>query len=127
MTQTYIEFICYGIMVSESSSTKVSDRSMPTIVPSYCFGFRFFDRTESEMDGEILFGQPKNYSHWFYLKGEVLTKELIKVKYPKKGVLISNMESNNINRVIHTKFRQFIPLEDKDIVLDKEIETVDNI
>lgn len=123
MIQTYIEHLYAGIIVSDSSSTKVNDRSLPKSVSKYCFGFRFYERTEMETtDGEKLIGEPKNYSHWYYLKGEVLNKNGVEEKYPEKKILISNMKSNNIKKVVFTKFGQAIPLEKNDVVLEKELE-----
>lgn len=118
MIQTYIEYLYAGIIVSETSTKKVSNRNLPKKIPNGCFGFRFLDRTEEIKHGENLVGEPKNYSHWYYTKGEVLNKEQVKIKYPSKEILIKNMEYNNISKVIITKYGQAIPLGENDVVVD---------
>lgn len=118
MTQTYIEYLFPGIIVSDSSEEKVSDRTLPKKIPKGCFGFRFFERMEEKIDGEKLIGKPKKYSNWYYAKGDVLTLEEVKVKHSEKKILIGNMENNDIAKVLMTKFGQAIPLEEKDVVLD---------
>ena len=118
MIQTYIEYFYAGIIVSETSTKKVSSRELPKELPEGSFGFRFFDKTEEKIDGEELIGKPKNYSNCHYAKGEILSVEDVKKKHPDKRILISNMENNNIARILMTKFGEAIPLEEKDIVLN---------
>lgn len=117
MTQTYIEYMYVNIF-PESASEKVSDRTVPKELPKRAFAFRFFEKTEMQANGETLIGQPKNYSGWHYENGEVLTVNEVKKKYPDKNILISNMENNNIEKVIMTKYGQSFFLKKGDTVLN---------
>ena len=117
MLKHYIEFLTPGIILSESSSEEVDHRD-PALVklPENSFGFRFYDREEKEVEGELLVGEPKNFTPWS-IQGEVFTLASIKERFPDERILISNVE-RNYGRVCKTKFGQFIPLGEKDLVIE---------
>ena len=120
MLKHYVEYLHPGIIFSESSVEEIAERDVKAVnMPDSCFGFRFFDRTVTDIDGETLAGGRKNVSGW-YLQGEKMTLEQVKAIYGSDHnyrILISNMEGNGYGAVVKTKFGQFIPLNNNDTVL----------
>ena len=120
MLKHYVEYLYPGILVSETSIVEVAERDVKAVtIPDDCFGFRFFDRTVTVIDGEILTGDRKNVSGWYY-QGEKMTLEQVKAIYgsdPKYRILIANMEGNGMGTVVKTKFGQFLRLYDNDTIL----------
>ena len=116
----YIEYLYPGIFLSNSSVSEIPERDVSKVsIPDDCCGFRFFDRTETVLDGEILIGHRKNISGWYY-KGEKMTIEQVKATYGydhNYSILISNMECNDVGAVVKTKFGNFMPLHDEDEVI----------
>lgn len=120
MLKHYVEYLYPGIIVSETSVKEVAERDVKSVdLSDGCFGFRFFDRTVTVIDGETLTGDRKNVSGWYY-QGEKMTLEQVKATYGSDRnyrILISNMENNGYGAVVKTKFGQFMPLNDNDTVL----------
>ena len=118
MTKTFVEFLYPGSFFSESKIEEVSSRNQVSI-PEGSYGYRFFDQTHQEVDGEVLIGKKKNYSGVTY-KGDVYTLDKIKKKFgddEKYHILISNCEINNWNRVVRTCRGNWQPLEENDVVM----------
>ena len=82
----------------------------------YSFGFRFYDKVITKINGETLRGKAKNHSNWYYW-GKEYDKEDVHEKFGKDSTCARNMEYNNIERVVETKFGQMRELEKGDIVL----------
>lgn len=79
--------------------------------------FRFFDRTETEIDGEILMGERKNYSPRYMINGSFMSLSEVKSRYTHENVLISNMEINKWSKVWKTDGGRFIKMpEDAQII-----------
>ena len=120
MLKHYVEFLYPGLFCSEASVEEIAERDVNKVeLPDNCFGFCFFDRTVTVIDGQTLTGDRKNVSGWYY-QGETMTLEQVKAVFGNDSnyrILISNMESNGYNAVVRTKFDQFMPLEDNDTVL----------
>jgi len=123
-TETYIEMVLPGMLLSSSDIAKVASRLDVPPNPN-AFGFRYFDRTTYKAmreDGEEITteGPEENYSAWTFF-GEVWTIEQIaelNSKDPRRwNILHSNMRGNGISRVVRTKYQQFIPLSEEDKVL----------
>lgn len=116
MLKHYVE---YRILFSETSVKEVSERDVKAVnMPDGCFGFRFFDRTVTVIDGETLKGDRKNVSGWYY-QGEKMTLEQVKATYGSDHdyrILIAIMEHNGYGALVKTKFG-FMPLNDNDTVL----------
>jgi hypothetical protein len=120
MTKHYIEFVYPGIMFSESSSKEIEHRDAKKVeLPKGAVGFRFFDKEQTELDGETLEGKPKNYTGWRY-KGRELTLEDVKREMPGERILISNMECNNWDKVVKLECGQIFPLCKEDMVIENE-------
>jgi hypothetical protein len=116
-TQIYIEYYYPGILTSERDSVQVESREAPKKLPDGCFGYRFFDRSETEDGGEILQGPPKNFSGMTYI-GTMYTAEEY-LKHPKcNKIARANIEGNNYKRLVVTKRGQLFPIEDADRVID---------
>ena len=107
-----------GVFMSESSEEKVKERDHTLIdAPKDCFGYRFFSREEVESNGETLRGANQNYSGTYYF-GTVMTKEQVEKHVDKPNTLLSNMRSNNWDRVVKTRLGNFQPFNrDKDVIL----------
>ena len=120
MLKTYVEYLYPGIIVSEGDSKKIEKRDVELAkneMPNNSFGFKFKERTEVETtDGEILFGNFKNESGWYYI-GEEYSLDRVRKEKPNQRILISNMECNHWNRMVMTKFGQSFPLNENDVVL----------
>jgi len=113
----YVEFVYPGVIVSESSVRRIDNRDPSKVeLPDGAFGWRFYDRIEIEQDGELLVGKPKNHSAWTYY-GEVWNREQAILAFGGDSTLARNMEYNNIDRVVHTRYGQCIPLRESDQVL----------
>ncbi|MDB5937479.1 MAG: hypothetical protein JWQ01_4823 [Massilia sp.] len=119
MLKQYIEWYYPGSFVSETSSTLVSDRSAPAVIPERAYAYRFFARTEVVEDGEKLVGANRDYSPMTYF-GEVLTLDQVKalpeLRHGEYRVLISNMECNGWKSVARTVQGNFQPLNEGDTV-----------
>lgn len=119
-TKYYAEFLSPGVMVSDSSIKKITEkeyRHPETIKPSEsCFGFRVMARTEVTENGETLTGAYRDKSHWYYI-GEIRTLDDVARIDGKKSTLYWNMKNNGIGRIVHTKFGQAIPLGKEDTVI----------
>jgi len=120
MLKHYVEYLYPGIIVSETSVNEIPERDVSKVdIPANCFGFRFFDRTVTVMDGETLTGDMKNVSGWHY-QGEKMTLEQVKATYGNDGehnILISNMENYGYAAIVKTKFGQFFPVRDGDTII----------
>lgn len=120
MLKHYVEYLHPGIIVSETSVSEISERDVSKVeISDNCFGFRFFDRTVTVVDGEMLTGDRKNISGWHYC-GEKMTLDQVKATFgndSKYSILISNMECNDVRAVVRTQFGQFIPLNDGDQII----------
>lgn len=120
MLKHYVEYQYFGIPFSETSVREISERDVSKVsISDNCFGFRFFDRTMTVVDGEILTGNRKNISGWYY-KGEKMTLEQVKATLGNDDnyrILISKMGCNDVSTVVKTKFGQFRPLHDGDEVI----------
>lgn len=111
MIQHYIQYLQPGVIMSDTYEKKIDhrDHEKVGVLPEYTFGFRFFDREEIEQNGEILRGTPKNFSGWT-IEGEV--KKLADIS--DMPDLRANMEGNGYDRVVITKYGQFIPIGEGD-------------
>lgn len=120
----YVEFLFPGLVFSDTCVKEVSERDVNKVSklmrPSTnCFGFRFFDKTVTVVDGETLTGEKKNISGWYYW-GEKMTLEQVKATYGSDNNyhnLIKNMVNNGYEAVVKTESCQFIPLLWNDTVL----------
>lgn len=118
MVKHYIEFIYPGVFFSESNIKEINKRNPKSVeIPNAAFGFRFMDREEMELkSGEILKGDFKNISGWYY-EGKKMTLKDVKMEMPAKNILIDNMLLNKWKSIVWTKFNQAIPLYENDVVI----------
>lgn len=114
----YVEFLYPGIIVSETSVKELKEGERDNIqMPDGAFGYRFFEVMETKTDdGEVLKSKRRNVSNWYY-EGKKLSLVDVETLYPKEKILISNMRNNNWMYVVKTKFGQFIPFLEGDVVL----------
>ncbi len=110
----YVEmFFPYGL-IPESRKEKVESINPNEIkVPDDCYAFRFVERTEKEFNGELLTSYFKQVTGMYYPDGEVLTLDEIKRLYKEEPTtwlrnVISNMETNNIKKVVKGRFNIFV-------------------
>jgi hypothetical protein len=120
MKKYFIEFVYPGIIVSETSKREIPENEHlhPELVklPESCFGFRFGERTEVEIEGESLKGAFKATSGWF-IHGEKQDLKTVKEKDGEDSTLYRNMESNGYEFVVRTRFGQAIPLSKGDVAI----------
>ncbi len=120
----YVEFFfeknlanfCY-----ENSVKKIESRDSEIILPENAFAYRIFDRQEAKAkNGEVLKGQPINYSGKFYI-GRLISLEEIKKEFPYEKSLVDvvkrNVGERKGDKVIKTKYT-FQVFEKGDKILD---------
>lgn len=116
MIQTYVMALYPGFIVSETSEEQVSSRDPYSFkMPKHAFGFRFFDKEILEGVMGKTYGEPHNFSGWYY-KGTVRSIEQVKDQ-ESDSILYSNMSGNGYKRIVDTEAGQCIPLGDDDVVL----------
>jgi len=115
-TKTYIEFRYPGLIFSNTESVEIKHRNPDDVdVPAGAYAFRFFDKTEVEIDGETLIGEPKNHSGICFVEGKIETIDQVAVSDPG-SILLQNMRVNKWASVINTRAGTFI-FKDGDVVL----------
>ena len=121
MLKHYVEYLlCWGGTIIDGKIEEISERHVSKIdISNYrdCIGFRFFDRTEVIIEGELLTGERKNISGP-YIKGKLITLEQIKSKHKKSNKdVITLMEENNIATAVMIKDGFIIPCIDTVTIL----------
>jgi len=112
----YVEFYFPGIIVMESSILKIKSRKEEFKIPDGAYGYRFFDKEEVKIKGEILEGRRKNWSGTYYF-GEVLSLKELKERFPDEDTLIHNMEMNDWEQIVRTTRGIFQPFEKGDKII----------
>lgn len=121
MLKHYVEFLYPGFFCSGISVEEIDERDAKKVkVPDNCYAFRFFDMTVTVVDGEILRGDRKNESGYYYYQAEKMTLEQVKTTFGNDWNyrnLISYMETYGYKEAIKTRFGYVKELNDNDIVL----------
>jgi len=112
----YVIFYYPGSLVNEEEIKLISSRKDKIEIPKGSFGYRFFDRTEVELDGEALIGKRRDYSVMYYM-GKKMSLAEVKRELPKEEVLIRNMEGNNYKYVVKTIRGNFQPFKKGDKII----------
>jgi len=126
MKKNFVTFYSAGTFFAEETTKPINFWDVPLAVSmaqdvkerygATPYGFRFStrERGEDELDSRVTETSP-----FYYLGGEVLTLEQVKSKMPDEKILISNMENNDMDRIIINKnsWRVTLPLRSTDIVL----------
>ena len=116
MIEKYVQVLHPGIIVADTSESKCHTRDPRKYkMPKHAYGFRFFNKEVLEGTTGKVYGEPHDYSPWYY-KGTVRTIGQVKAQEPD-SILYRNMTRNNVDRIVDTEFGQSIPLEDDDVVL----------
>lgn len=116
-TVIYVEYEYPGIMFSETSVTRVSSRSVEAALrdaPEGAYAFSFIERLEGKAEGETVKGKWKNRSGKHFIHGRVMNLKEVKRLSGDHKILISNMEANNIKRVVRCRTGNFQEFTDKD-------------
>lgn len=111
MTKTYIEYFYPGSFVSETSIEEVKDRTITKDIPKGAYCFRFFDREEIEVNGEVLRGKAKNHSKEYYPDAELYDVERVMREVTNPSILIRNMEGNGWKQVVKSRRGNFQPYD----------------
>lgn len=120
MMKRYIEYGNPGILFADLNIRELSDEEYRDILNVECVKkssiFRFFDReVYTSVTGDIIIGEKKNYSGWYYKNGQIKTLEDICNEMPG-SILLDNMLSNNWDRVVNI-CGKYYPLLKEDIVI----------
>jgi hypothetical protein len=115
----YVEIFYPGSLFANVETKPVDNRNVTIDLPKGAYGYRFFERTEVEQDGETLIGNKKNYSGIHY-KGTVYTLEELEQQFPSEEhrILISNIKNNGHKKAIRTIVGNWQPFEDNDVLLN---------
>lgn len=127
MEKHFVTFFSPGTFVSETSTSEIESWNLDTAIKlsnnikerygAKPYGFRFTTRARGERD---LDSKITATSRMYYLGGTVYTlDEVLARNDPDEDILRSNMQNNNIKRVIvnTNSWKVTMPLEDDDIVL----------
>ena len=119
MTKTYLKKWLNVGFFPEDSVTEVASRNPNDIrLKDREFAFQYFDRTETEVNGEILRGEAKNYSPMYYPGGIKYSLKEIEENFPKEEILIKNMKWNSNNKGgIKTRVGTWAYQDDNAVVL----------
>lgn len=115
-TQHYIRRYYPGTFVSDLVDEETDHRDPGSVdtKESRMYAFQFFDRTKVEtLDSETLLGDPKNFSPIYYLGGEALSKDDVQ----EGSILWRNMESNQWDCVVRSRFGQVFPVPKEGFVI----------
>lgn len=115
MKKIYIEYLHPGSFFAENSIAPVERAELPAVLPKRVAGFRFFSRQETELDGEILTGKPREHTPWTYF-GEQFTPEQIRLLEGDYGILITNLTNNGYEAAVRTIFGNWYPLGEGETV-----------
>ena len=120
MVKHYVEYLYPGNITNQTSVSEIPRRAVKNIeLSDDCIGFRFFDKTETVVDGEVLKGEKRNVSGWYY-RGEKMTLQQAKTDYGKNfktQIILSSMEDLGHTTIVKTKFGDFLPLKKEDKIL----------
>lgn len=116
----YVEFLCPGALMSETSCEEVSRRDAAAVeVPENAFAFRFFDRMEAAVDADgkerMMRSERFNYSPTYYPGGKAYTLAKLELHFPEETTLLSNARSNKWLGAIRTRIGNWQPWEHGDV------------
>ena len=120
MVKHYVEYLYPGNIINQTSVSEIPRRIVKNIkLSDDCIGFRFFDKTETVVDGETLTGKKKNVSGWYY-RGEEMTLQQAKESCRKNcraEFLLSSIEDLGYTTIVKTKSGDYLPLKAEDKVI----------
>lgn len=120
MIKHYIEWFYPGTFVSETQGSEVATRDAPAVRPEAAYGYRFYSRSEVELEGEQLVGARKDISPMTFY-GEEFTLEQVRAlpedRPGQNSILISNMSGNGYERAVRTVRGNWQFLEPGDTVV----------
>lgn len=127
----YVTFVSPGTFMPETNTEEVESWDIEAatqraseILQRYNARPYSFHFTTVENDGTKMNGEQTDRSPNYFLGGKVLTLQDVKDRNdPDDEILISNMENNNMDRVVenHNSFRATLQLRPDDVVLDFEM------
>jgi len=128
MLKHFVNFYSPGTFISEESTQDIKSwdvqkamKMADAIAERYNatpYGFRFStrERKDDDLDSSVT-----KTSHMYFLGGKIKTlKDIQAENDPSNRILISNMEINNIKRVVvnTNSYKSVLPLEKDDVVLN---------
>lgn len=118
LAKSYVEHFFPGAMVPETREERIEERSPETVdAPESAFAFRFYDKTEVQLDGDELSGDRRNVSGMFYPEGEVIMNdEILDNPGQYDDTLVANVRINGYD-VVETRMGNYQPFEDGDEVI----------
>lgn len=103
----FVEFYFLGLPLGDHHEREIASRDPSSLkkIPSFAYGYRFFDRND---DSE----EKINFSGYYYFGKEYSTADL-KVKYPH----IDHSKFQGFKRVVKTSSGNLYPLNPEDQVV----------
>lgn len=121
MIKTYLETLYPGSFMSEVYVSEVSSRDIASVLaalPPQAFAFRFFDRTEQKQGKEVLKGNARDFSGFYYIGKEYSLEEVERdFKDEQYDILRSNMRGNGYARAVLCHTGNWRPLGPEDVVI----------
>ena len=116
-TQHYAEFYFARSFTSDLVSMAVDNQGLSGLEwPDRAYAVRFYSRTETESDGEILVGKRRDVSPVTYRYGTVRTIDEVRESMPG-SILLRNMEGNGWDKVVDCA-QGTLPFMEGDTVLE---------
>jgi len=110
-TNTFVEFLYPGVVVSESEICKITPGKRKKI-PENAYAYRTFKRDSYQVGDKDLTSKDYEHSKWTYWDASVLTvQDIERLKGRDYSILLSNMRGNNIAQVVQTKYGQSFPYD----------------
>ena len=118
-TKTFVEFVFPGLLFSETSVREVECRDRQMKMPKGAYGFRFFDVTDTVVDGETLTGNRKNFSPMHYPGAETIPADKVPERFPddRHKILRSNVRINEMRGIILTRTGNAVEWREDDVVM----------
>lgn len=130
MVETYAECVQFGELWPEFTQPRthnlVASRDVKKMIrdsPESLDGFRFYDRTAAVVEGEMLQGEARDFSPWYYPDGIVYTINQVKsgeadyLDASTAGRLRKYMLAGGIERIVVTRNRTICPFNGRDMVI----------
>ena len=105
----YVRYLSPLSIGGSSRDAPIDERDPYKIlnVPTWCYGFLFFDRTEARVGKETLQGAARDQSPTYFVGGEMINLDSIKGKARTDGnysALLANVRSAGAVGAVRTRF-----------------------
>ena len=117
MLKHFVEFFYTSKIPVGPEEEEIEERRDSLVkLPKGASGYRFFDREETIVDGELVKDDPCNFSPYLYF-GELLSRKDVKKRCGRKSLIYKFMKAKDYSRAVLTGDNTILCVEEDDIVL----------